>query len=107
MKKFGVEESWTRLFKINYQIPSDEGFIAEDAIKYCQMVSLLLTEDGCVLFKLSIMKKKYASLYNWRENREDEIEFTASRPITNNNITREDVWWCWAMDYVESLVSIF
>jgi F-box interacting protein len=107
MKKFGVEESWAQLFKINYQIPSDEGFIAEDAIKYSQMIPLLLTKDGSVLIRLRIKQHKYASLYNWRENRKDEIEFTASRPITNNNITREDVRWCWAMDYVESLVSIF
>jgi len=108
MKKFGVEESWTQLFKINCQIPSDEWFIAEDT--YCQMVPLLLTEDGRVLFMLRLyyqQEYKFASLYNWRENREDKIEFTASRPITNNNITREDVRLCWAMDYVESLVSIF
>jgi len=77
---------------------------------YCQMVPLLLTEDGRVLFMLSLyyqQEYKFASLYNWRENREDKIKFIASRPITNHNIIREDLRWCWAMDYVESLVSIF
>ena len=45
MKKFGVEESWTQLFKINCETPIDEGFIVE----YFQMVPLLLTEDGRVV----------------------------------------------------------
>jgi len=104
MKEFEVEGCWTQFLKFNCQNPSEEGFTEDDAINYSPAVPLLLAEDGRVLFELTIMQHKYAVLYNWRDDKEEEIEFTASKPDSNNNIAREDVRWWWAMDYVESLV---
>lgn len=98
------EESWTQFLKISCQNPSDKGFIEDDGMHYCRVVLLLLAEDGDTLM-LKSKGDKDAVLYYWKDNRKEQIKFTASRFITNN-ITREEVCGFWAMDYTESLVSI-
>jgi F-box interacting protein len=106
MLKFGVEESWTQFLKISYQnLQIDYDFSDGDVYHY-QLLPLLLSEDDDTLI-LKWTKESNPILYNWRDNRVEEIKMTASSTITDNRTWDYDyICWYSAKVYVESLVSI-
>jgi hypothetical protein len=65
---------------------------------------LLLSEDDATLI-LKSTKESNPILYNWRDNRVEEIKMTASSTITDNR-TWDYICWYSAKVYDESLVSI-
>ncbi|XP_024634200.1 uncharacterized protein [Medicago truncatula] len=98
MKKFGVEDSWTQLFKFSYH----DLLIDHDDFR---LVPLFLSEDGDSLILQSSLESQ-TILYNRRDNRAKRTEIIASRTAANNR-TSGYVYWDFAKDYVESLVPIF
>jgi len=106
MKKFGVEDSWTRFLRISYhslQIDYDYSF---EYTKYkFQLVPLLLSEDGDTLI-MKCSQEHQAILYNRRYNTVERTNITTSRTITDDR-TGDYVNWVSIKNYVESLVSIF
>ena len=92
MKEFGVQESWTQLFRIDYfKIYHNLNFYG---LTECgpPLLPLYLSTDGDTLI-LANSEDDRAIIYNRRDARVERIK-------TSNKL-------CWfsTMDYVESLVS--
>jgi len=102
MKKYGAEESWTQFLKISYQHLQ----VNYDLAPSFQLLPLLLFEDANTLI-LRSCQENGAILYNWRDNKVERTNITASKAITNNYRTSNQVIWSSTSNYVESLVSIF
>jgi len=98
MKEFGIEESWTRLLKISYQslqnafLPSYQ--TAEWLPYWCKLFifPVCVSENGNKLI-LAYEEGYYPIVYNFTENRAEQIRITNS------------IRWIRSKDYVESLVS--
>ncbi|CAI8600048.1 unnamed protein product [Vicia faba] len=99
IKEFGVQQSWTQLFRIEYsnlQInnpPMEDDLIYLGYMKcYVPLLPLYISKDGDTLI-LAHDEIDNAVIYNQRDRR-------VKRSINSNEI-------CWfsAFDYVESLVS--
>jgi hypothetical protein len=98
MKEFGVQDSWTRLFRIEYlnlqmhnlkqNLDDDDIFTTYDTTK---LLPLHLSKNGDTLILTS--DEEGVIIYNLRDKR---VERTT---ISN------DISWFSAIDYVESLVS--
>jgi F-box interacting protein len=91
MKDFGVQESWIQLLKISYQNICSSQYLLE--FETMEFLPLYLSEK-CETLILANDKTDTAFIYKCRDNRGEPIQ------ITNR------VWWLWAKDFVESLVSI-
>jgi len=92
MKEFGVQESWTQLFRIDYfKIYHNLNFYG---LTECgpPLLPLYLSTDGDTLI-LANSEDDRAIIYNWRDARVERIK------ISNK------LCWFSTMDYVESLVS--
>ncbi|CAK8542447.1 unnamed protein product [Lathyrus sativus] len=96
MKKFGVEDSWTQLFKISYQNLQIDYDINDDTKFYFKLMPLLLSKDGDTLV-LKSNKEYQAILYSWRDNRVERTKISRDGGI------------CWQSfkGYAESLVPIY
>ncbi|CAJ2670626.1 unnamed protein product [Trifolium pratense] len=94
MKEFGVQESWTRLFRIDYfRIYHDLDFNGCSQFG-TPLLPLYLSKNGDTLI-LANYEDDRAIIYNRRDQR---VEIERIR-ISNK------LFWFSAMDYVESLVS--
>ncbi|KAI5442004.1 hypothetical protein KIW84_011172 [Lathyrus oleraceus] len=99
MKEFGVQESWTQLFRIEYfnlqmnNPPMEDDFVYLEYMK-CDvpLLPLYVSKDGDTLI-LAHDEIDNAVIYNQRDKR-------VQRSINSNEIC-----WLSAIDYVESLVS--
>jgi hypothetical protein len=98
MKKFGIEESWSQLLNISFQNLQ----IHYDAKYNFELTPLLLFKDHILI--LNSNQKGHPLLYNWRVNRVERIQTTASSTFTENR-TGCDICWYPPNCYVESLVS--
>jgi len=88
MKEFGVQESWTRLFKISYQnIQNDYHFddLCRGLLPLC-----LLEKNDKLLMTINDFLHRRPILYNLRDNKGEMINIA---------------WWSNGMNYVESLIS--
>ncbi|KEH21607.1 F-box protein interaction domain protein [Medicago truncatula] len=97
MKEFGVEESWTQLFKISYMNLLEDikihGFNNGPTYYPPRLTPLYFSENGDTLI-FAINPTDQAFLYNRRDNRVERIKST------------NRILWFSAKGYVESLVSI-
>lgn len=91
MKIIGVDESWTQLLKISYQILRTR-YHAFDDLENCQLLPLHLSDHNDTLI-LANNQEQRAILYNLRNN-------TAKRTRIIHEIE-----WFFVKVYVESLVS--
>ena len=88
MKEFGVQESWTPLFKISYQnIQRD--YNINDLCR-CLFPLYLLEKNDTLLLTRNNFFSRRPILYNLRDNRAKRINIP---------------WWCNGQNYVESLIS--
>jgi len=85
MKEFGVEDSWTRLFKISYDNLQIYDHLNDSEF---HLFPLFLSEKTGALLLTNDLESQ-AILYNWRYNKVERV----NKPWFNN------------MNYVESLVS--
>ncbi|XP_058768907.1 F-box/kelch-repeat protein At3g23880-like [Vicia villosa] len=90
MTQFGVEESWTQLFKISYENLQVEHFLC-DFYRRLSLYPLYISENGATLI-LANDREDQALIYNSRDNRVER------RRITN------EIDWRLSESYVESLV---
>lgn len=89
MNDFGVDYSWTQLFKVSYHnLRIDYPFNDSDR---CLLPVCLSEKNGTLI--LTNKYRRGAIIYNWRNMR--------------NNIVQKIVrpWWWLGANYVESLVS--
>ncbi|WJX76255.1 hypothetical protein P8452_59695 [Trifolium repens] len=91
MEVFGIEESWTQLFKISYENLQSTHLDFVD-LQYSQWLPLHLSDHGDTLI-LANKQERQAILYNLRDNRAVRTRIT------------DDIQWFSAKVYVESLVS--
>ncbi|XP_058741981.1 F-box/kelch-repeat protein At3g23880-like [Vicia villosa] len=104
MSQFGVEDSWTQLFKISYQNLQIEYDYSNEFNKHVfRLMPLFLWDDTLILASRQVSR---AILYNWRANRVTRTNSIACS-IINNNGTSDFLNWQCAKDYVESLVPTF
>ncbi|XP_058756184.1 F-box/kelch-repeat protein At3g23880-like [Vicia villosa] len=90
MKKFGVEESWTKLLKFDYQNVLDS-----DSYRVVNLFLLHLFENGDMLISAHNLKRPIC--YSSRENR------VVRQAIVTNRISMP---WPNVSQYVESLLSM-
>jgi hypothetical protein len=106
MKEYGVQESWTQLFKISYQnlqkrlpmdininINSDYGF--KLACHYINGDTVIFAINICTKFGSQRQFPNHVIIYSLKDNSVEEIKC---------NIQIQ--WFEKAKDYVESLVSV-
>ncbi|XP_027186790.1 F-box/kelch-repeat protein At3g23880-like [Cicer arietinum] len=96
MQIFGVEESWVQFLQISYQTQHPDFHV----------VPLFLFEDTLILkshqYHILMSHQRKPIFYNWRYNTVEEINITIA-----DNETTCDGHLETALEYVESLVSIF
>ncbi|XP_058741961.1 F-box/kelch-repeat protein At3g23880-like [Vicia villosa] len=111
MKKFGVQNSWTKFLKIsycNFQIHydySNEDIEGNEDIEYnFELRPLFLSKDGDTLVLNNIIQECQTILYNWRNDIVERTKITATTIITCDSTVHNAS--CTAYDYIESLVSV-
>jgi F-box interacting protein len=110
MKKFGIEESWTRFLKISYQdLPLDSEFNSKYLLYF---VPLFLSKDGDTLI-LYGRDEMQLIIYNWRDHRVERTEVNVHKTIIDDGSIdagriETDDWSFWhlANSFVESLTPI-
>jgi F-box interacting protein len=94
MMEFGVQESWTQLFRIDYcKIDRDMKLFGIPNSR-TRLLPLYLSKDGDTLIFVKSVDDP-TIIYNRRDKRVETIK-------TSNRLC-----WFYAMDYVESLVSTY
>ncbi|XP_058779736.1 F-box/kelch-repeat protein At3g23880-like [Vicia villosa] len=105
MNKFGVQDSWTQFLKISYHnLQIDYDYSDEDMKYNFELVPLFLSKDGDTLV-LESSQEHPEILYNWRNGRVERTKITATTTITDDRAVH--LVSCTALDYFESLVSVF
>ncbi|KEH37622.1 F-box protein interaction domain protein [Medicago truncatula] len=102
MMEFGVQESWTQFLKISFQNLHIDYGIGDSLAYYAQLflLPLCVSESSNTLVMASNQRglihgyhRRHAILYNWRDNKVEQIA------------TSKQISWFNTNDYVESLVS--
>ncbi|XP_024626663.1 F-box/kelch-repeat protein At3g23880 [Medicago truncatula] len=91
MMEFGVEESWTPFLKISFQ---DLHIDYNDQLFVLPLCVSKISDTIIMVSNQDPYDNQHLFVYNWRDKRVEHIKSVNNR-----------IWWFFARNYVESLVS--
>jgi len=91
MMEFGVQESWIPFLKISFQ---DLQIHYEDLLFVLPLYVSKISDTIIMVSNQDPCDNQHPFVYNWKDKRVEHIKSVNNR-----------IWWYYAMDYVESLVS--